>query len=193
MLFGYARVSSRNQNAQRQVDALVEYGVDAKNVFTDKITGTADKRPGLDDMLSRLRPEDTVVVLSFDRLARSLKQLLDLTERFESMGVNFVSLHENIDTTTPQGKLFFQLSSAIAEFQRSIINQAAEEGREAARAAGRNLGGRPRADIAKRDTAVLLYEQGTPVSEIGRATGLSVPTIYRELERRGIPRSRHSG
>ena len=191
MLFGYGRVSTREQNEQRQIDALVGYGVEPKNIFIDKVSGARSKRPALDDMLSRLREGDTVVVLAFDRLARSLKQLLDLSERFDKEGVNFVSLHEQIDTGTPCGKLFFHITSAIAEYQRNIINQAAEEGREAARREGRSLGGRPRADRAKLDAAVTLYIQRTPISGICRATGLSVPTIYRELDRRGVERNRH--
>lgn len=191
MLFGYGRVSTREQNEQRQMDALVEYGIEPRNIFVDKVSGARSDRPALDDMLSRLREGDTVVVLSFDRLARSLKQLLELSELFDKEGVNFVSLHEQIDTGTPQGKLFFHITSAIAEYQRNIINQAAEEGREAARKEGRSLGGRPRADKAKLDAAVTLYIQRTPISGICRATGLSVPTIYRELDRKGIERNRH--
>lgn len=127
-VFGYIRVSTAEQNEARQVEALKAAGVEDKYLFIDKISGVKASRPALDDMLGKLREGDTVAVVSFDRLARSTKQLLSLAEQFEDMGVNLVSLHEQIDTRSAQGKLFFTISAAFAEFERSIIKQRQAEG-----------------------------------------------------------------
>lgn len=178
-VFGYARVSTAEQNEDRQVDALLGAGVDERYLFVEKESGAKRNRPELDRMLGMLREGDAVVVLSFDRLARSTKQLLDLSERFEAMGVNLVSLHEQIDTRTPQGKLFFTVSAAFAEFERSIIRQRQAEGYAAARAAGRKMGRRP-ADVRKVDAAIGLYETGKyTVKEACATAGISESVFYR--------------
>lgn len=188
MLFGYARVSSEGQNESRQVDALLAYGVDPKNVFVDKASGAKGRRPALDDMLSRLRPGDAVVVLSFDRLARSTRQLLDLAGKFEEEGVDLVSLHESIDTSTPQGRLFFTVSSAFAEFERAAIKERQREGIEAAKRRRGKCGGRAPSDPSKLDAAVTLYLAGKTSREVSEATGVSRSVLYRELSKRGVSR-----
>lgn len=183
MRFGYCRVSTREQNLDRQIEALEAEGIEAKNIFTDKISGVKEKRPGLDDMLSRLREGDTVVILSFDRLARSTKQLLEYVERFSEMGVDLISLHERVDTTTPQGKLFFTVSAAFAEFERSIIKQRQAEGIAVAKEQGR-MKGRPKVDPDKLEEAMTLYRSGKySVRKIQTVTGISSATIYRELNK----------
>lgn len=191
MRFGYARVSTVDQNEGRQVEALVAEGIERRNVFIDKVSGARASRPALDDMLSRLRGGDSVTVLSFDRLARSVRQLLALADTFEGMGVDLVSLRERIDTTTPQGRLFFTVAGAIAEFDRAVIRENQAEGIALAKARRGRCGGRPRLDAGRLDAAVALYAEGErPVSEIARVTGVSRSSIYREAARRGVARGR---
>ncbi len=118
-VFGYARVSTEQQNLDRQIDALNRYGVDT--VYMEKMTGTKRERPELNKMPERMTQGDTVVIESLSRLGRSTKDLIGLTELFQSKGVHLVSLKESIDTSTSTGKLLFTLMSAIAQFERDCI------------------------------------------------------------------------
>ena len=115
-VFGYARVSTEQQNLDRQIDALQKYGVDM--IFNEKMTGTKRNRPELSKLLDRMTEGDTIVVESLSRLGRSTKDLIELTELFQNKGVNLVSLKESIDTNTSTGKLLFTLMSSIAQFER---------------------------------------------------------------------------
>ena len=188
MKFGYARVSTTEQNLDRQIDALLAEGIEEKNIFTDKISGVKASREGLDNLLSRLREGDSVTILSFDRLARSTKQLLDYCEQFEAMGVDLISIHENIDTSTPQGKLFFTVSAAFAEFQRTLQRQAQAEGYAAAKAKGKKMG-RPRGDANNLEAAIALYvNSNKSITEIERATGVSRSSLYREVHAQNLNR-----
>ena len=110
------RVSTEQQNLDRQIDALQKYGVDM--IFNEKMTGTKRNRPELSKLLDRMTEGDTIVVESLSRLGRSTKDLIELTELFQNKGVNLVSLKESIDTNTSTGKLLFTLMSAIAQFER---------------------------------------------------------------------------
>jgi DNA invertase Pin-like site-specific DNA recombinase len=178
--FGYARVSTEQQNLDRQLDALQKYGVDL--IFNEKMTGTKRNRPELMKMLDRMTEDDTVVVESLSRLGRSTKDLIELTELFHSKGVNLVSLKEAIDTNTSTGKLLFTLMSAIAQFERDTIADRTREGLKAARARGRT-GGRPKveADVVKK--AVKLYRTGQySIREIQELTGIKKSTLYRYLK-----------
>jgi DNA invertase Pin-like site-specific DNA recombinase len=139
-LIGYARVSTTDQKAELQVDALTAAGCD--RVFTDKASGSLASRLQLDRMLDQLRPGDVVVVWRLDRLGRSLKNLIAMVEDLAERGVGFRSLTESIDTTTANGKLFFSIMGALAEFERELIRERTLAGLEAARARGR-VGGRP--------------------------------------------------
>lgn len=188
--FGYARVSTRHQNEDRQVKALSEYGIREEDIYVDKVSGLKEHRPALDRLLSVLRSGDTVVVSSFDRLARSTKQLLELAERFDKEGVRLVSLKENLDTSTPQGKLFFTISAAFAEFERSIIQERREEGMAIAQEKGVRFG-RPQSSEEKIEAAISLYLDGKlSVSSIAETCGVSRATIYNKLKARGISRDR---
>ena len=178
--FGYARVSTEQQNLDRQLDMLTQYGVDY--IFNEKMTGTKRDRPELNKLLDRLMAGDTVVVESLSRLGRSTKDLIELVELFEKKQVHLVSLKEQIDTSTPAGKLLFTLMSAIAQFERDVIAERTREGLNAARARGR-IGGRPRANEQKVRQAVKLYQTGQySVREIEELTGVKKSTLYRRLD-----------
>lgn len=135
-VFGYARVSTEQQDLDRQLDMLQKYGVDY--IYNEKMTGTKRNRPELEKLLERLTEGDTVVVESLSRLGRSTKDLIWLMETFNTKGVNLVSLKESIDTTTSTGKLLFTLMSALAQFERDVLADRTKEGLAAARARGRN-------------------------------------------------------
>ena len=140
MILGYARVSTKDQNLDGQRDALAAAGVE--RTFADTITGTARSRPELDRMLKELRNGDVVVVTKYDRLARSLKDLLEIVDQIQAEGAGFRSLGEDIDTTSPAGRLVFHVFASIAQFERERIVERTKEGLEAARKRGR-VGGRP--------------------------------------------------
>src|SRR5712691_1409424 len=137
MLIGYARVSTDEQNLDLQRDALLKAGVAAKDIFTDKVTGTQSDRPGLTEALSHLRAGDTLVVWRLDRLGRSLRDLIDRLLDLDQRGIGFKSLTEAIDTTTPGGKLIFHIFGSLAEFERDLIRERTTAGLAAARARGR--------------------------------------------------------
>ena len=179
MVYAYARVSTLDQNLDRQLDMLQQKNVD--QVFTEKMSGTKKNRPELDRMLSQLDEGDTVVVESLSRLGRSTKNLIELVELFQQKGVHLVSLKESVDTSTPSGKLLFTLMSAIAQFEQDTIAERTSEGLKAARARGR-VGGRPRTDDRKLQQARDLYASGSyTIREIEELTGVKKSTLYRNL------------
>ena len=157
MKFGYARVSTKEQSLDRQIDALNGYGVD--RLYLDKVSGAKESRPELDSMLEALRDGDTVIVCSYDRLARSSKQLFDLAERFQQNEISLISIKEGVDTSTPQGRFFFTMCAAMAQFERDLIKERQAEGIAAAKQRGCKFG-RPATDAAKMDTAIKLYQAG---------------------------------
>ncbi len=185
MKIGYARVSREDQNLDLQTDALADAG--AERVFTDKATGANTDRPGLTEMLSHVRKGDTVIVWRLDRLARSLKDLIEIAARLETLEVNLRFLNEGIDTTSISGKLFFQIFGALAEFERNLIRERTQAGLQAARSRGR-VGGRKPVLTAEKKAAIDAMRTnaataGTELtcSEIGRAVGVSERTIRRYL------------
>ena len=190
MKFGYARVSTHDQSLDRQIDALKKAGCKDKSIFTDKMSGTKSKRPGLDALLAQLRENDTVIITKLDRLGRSLRDIINLVNEFQERGVRFVSLHDNIDTSTPSGKFYFHVFAALAEFERDLISDRTKSGLETARKKGR-VGGRPKGLSKKaQDKARLaesLYrEQERSIKEICNHLEISKPTLYRYLRSRGI-------
>ena len=179
MILGYARVSTIDQNLDRQIDALNKFGVDI--LFNEKMSGTKRERPELNKMIERMSEGDTVVIESLSRLGRSTKDLIDLMELFNAKGINLVSLKESIDTSTSTGKLLFTLMSAIAQFERDIISERTMEGLRAARARGRR-GGRPEINEEKIKKAIKLYEtKQYSLKEIQDITGVKKSTLYRRL------------
>lgn len=179
---GYARVSTLDQNLDRQLDLLRAYGVD--KIYTEKMSGTKRDRPELNKLLERMEEGDTVVIESLSRLGRSTKNLIELVELFEKKGVQLVSLKESIDTSTSTGKLLFTIMSALAQFERDVLADRTREGLKAARARG-HFGGRPKADPRKLAQALKLYETGQhSVREIEELTGIKKSTLYRGLKGR---------
>jgi DNA invertase Pin-like site-specific DNA recombinase len=179
MKLGYCRVSTESQCLDRQIDELERYGVD--RLYQEKMSGSKADRPELMKLMESLRVGDTVVVDALSRLGRSTKDLLELLERFAGMGVQFVSLHEQIDTTTPTGKLLLTVLVALSEFERGIIIERTRQGLEAARARGR-VGGRKPLDQRKVDQAIRLYmSKNHSLREIKELTGVSPSTLYRRM------------
>ena len=185
MLVGYARVSTQDQNPELQLDALK--GAGCERVFEEKASGAKRDRPDLAAALSFMRSGDTLVVWKLDRLARSLKQLMETVEDLSARGIGFRSLTEAIDTTTSGGRLVFHIFGALAEFERGIIRERTTAGLDAARARGR-VGGRPKA-LTSDDLAVArtLLKDGTlTIAQVAERLGVASSTLYAHLPR---PRS----
>ncbi len=174
MLIGYVRVSKDAQTTALQVDAMKKAGVE--KVFTEKESGAKDDRPVFLEMLAFARPGDTIVVWRLDRLGRSLKTLMKtVLEDLQANGIDFRSLTENIDTSTPSGKFTFHLFGALAEMERDIIRERTSAGLEAARARGHN-GGRPSLDIPAKKLAnarKFYAQKEMPVKDIMEYIGIS--------------------
>lgn len=178
MIIGYARVSKDDQNLDAQTDALTAAG--AGKVFADKISGSKRVRPELDRMLEQLRDGDIVTVTKYDRLARSLKDLLEIVETIGAHGAGFRSLAEDIDTTTPAGRLTFHVFASIAQFERERISERTREGLASARKHGR-IGGRPPAltAVQKIEVQRMRDQERRPVPEIARLFKVSERTVRR--------------
>ena len=180
MIYGYARVSTLDQNLDRQKDALKKYGVD--RLFCEKISGAKKSRPELDRMLSLLESGDSVVIESLSRLRRSVKNLSELMEMFNEKEIRLISLKESIDTTSATGRLLFTIISSLAAFERETLIERTNEGLADARARGR-LGGRPKTNESTLKKAVSLYRTGEySLADITALTGVSKSTLYRALK-----------
>lgn len=182
MLIGYARVSTQEQNLELQINALQAAG--CKKIFTEKASGAQRDRPELKAALEYMRAneDDTLVVWKLDRLARSLRQLIDTIEELEKKGIGFKSLTENIDTTTSGGRLVFHIFGALAEFERILIKERTIAGLKAAKAMGKK-GGRPQALEAEdlRDAKALLRNKKITVKEVAKRLKVDPSTLYRYL------------
>lgn len=180
MLIGYARVSTAEQSVGLQLDALNGAGVE--RVFVDEgISGSVSSRPELDKCLAHLRPGDTLVVWRLDRLARSLRNLLELVESLSARGVHLRSLTESIDTSSASGRLILSVFGALAEFERSLIIERTQAGLTAARLRGARIG-RPMAmTTGQIEQAKTLVGAGHRVSEVARTLGVGRSTLYRVL------------
>ncbi|MET7466228.1 recombinase family protein [Nonomuraea sp. NPDC005501] len=177
-LVGYARVSTAGQLLDRQMTALTTAG--CIRIFADKKSGKTAEREELWKALDYLRPGNTLVVPSLDRLGRSLQDLISIVASLRKRGIGFRSLHEALDTTTPGGRLVFHVFAALAEFIRELIVEGTREGLEAARARGQRLG-RPPAMTPEqiRHARDLLTRPENTVSSIARLLGVSRSTIYK--------------
>ncbi len=180
MLIGYARVSTQDQNPEMQLDALRASG--CERVFTEKASGAQRDRPELKAAIDYMREGDTFVVWRLDRLARSLKQLIETVNSLAQRGIGLRSLTESIDTSTSGGKLILHTFGVLAEFERSVIRERTSAGLQAARDRGR-LGGRP-ASLSGRDLAAakaMLADPDITVGEVARRFKVALSTLYRHL------------
>lgn len=180
MNIGYARVSTKDQNLDSQIEILNQHN--CEEIYKEKVSGKDTVRPQLLKLMDMLRAGDTVTVTKLDRLARSLKDLISLVDQIHSKKANFVSVTDKIDTSSPSGKFFFHVFGAIAEFERDMIRERTLVGLNSARAKG-NVGGRPKGlppeDLGK---ALLVKEKsdaGVPMTHIAKMLKVSRSTAYR--------------
>jgi DNA invertase Pin-like site-specific DNA recombinase len=176
---GYARVSSIGQNLDSQMDSLTQAG--CIKIFTDKLTGSRMDRPGWEDLLKYIRPDDILVVTELSRMTRSLLHLLETAKILEQRQIHLLSLRENIDTTTATGRCFLSMMGAIHQMERELRAERATAGRASAKARGRT-GGRPRTDVAKLENARILYENsGKTAAEVCEVVGIGRRVFFAYL------------
>lgn len=188
MKIGYARVSTRDQSLQYQVDALKSAG--CEKIYQEVASGAKTARIVLDDLMNNLRKGDTLVIWKLDRLGRNLVHLRQIVEDLKTKEIDFLSLSENLDTTSAQGMLFFNFFGMIAEFERGITIERVNAGLKAARARGR-LGGRPKGlpEYAKNTAKIaeVLYRTGDiSIREILKQLKIAPSTLYRYLRHQGV-------
>jgi DNA invertase Pin-like site-specific DNA recombinase len=191
MLIGYARVSKadNSQVLDLQIDALTNVGVNEENIYTDKISGAKDERPGLENCLKALRQDDVLVVYKLDRLGRNLKHLIQTVEDLTKRKIGFKVLSGqgvNIDTTTPAGKMIFSIFGALAEFERELIIERTKAGLQAARARGR-VGGR-KFNLTKAQVRLAeasMKNRDTSVAELCKELKITRATLYKYISPEG--------
>ena len=189
MQIGYARVSTKEQSFDLQIDALRSAG--CKKIYREVVSGAKAERPVLNGLLQELRAGDVLVIWKLDRLGRSIRHLVELAGTLLEQDIGLKSLNDPIDTTTSQGRLVFNLFASLAEFERDLVRERTQAGLTAARARGRK-GGRPKGlpPQAQRTAcaAETLYrEQRLSVREIAEELGISKSTLYEYLRHRGVP------
>jgi len=173
---GYARVSTKDQNLNSQIDTLNEYG--CERIFYEKVSGRKYNRTELDKCLDYLREGDTLVITKLDRLGRTTKQLIELAQYLEENEIDLEIIDMNINTKDAMGKMFFTMMGAFAELEANLLSERTKKGLASARSRGR-MGGRPRLAKDKRETVISLYESKKyTINEIIRMTGVSKSTIY---------------
>lgn len=187
MLFGYARVSTKEQNLDFQIDALKKAG--CNEIYQEKISGSKIDRPELEKLLAQLRTGDTLIVYSIDRLGRTVKQLIQLFADFKQKGVNLKSLTEGVfDTTSPMGEVVFQIMAILKGLEVNILRERTIKGLEAARARGRN-GGRKEGSYNKvaAAAAATMYQRGDKIADILKTLHIkSKSTLYEYLKKENV-------
>jgi len=185
MIIGYARVSTQDQNPEFQVDALERAG--CEQIFQEKLTGRLRERPELSQCLRTLRKGDVLVVWKLDRLARSLKDLVEIVQELNDREIGFKSLTEAIDTTSSGGRLVFHIFGALAEFEHDLIRERTIAGLQAARARGRKGGRRPAmSDSDIRKAAAMLSDPQITKTEVASHFGVTRTTLNASLKRIGL-------
>ena len=188
-VYGYQRISTNHrQELLRQETQLLEKGVAKENIYSDIESGRKENRNGLNKVLSLLKEGDTLIVCEFSRISRSVQQLIAIAEDLSKRNVNFISLKENIDTSTAEGKFFYTIIAAFAAFEVDMIRQRTKQGLEAARKKGR-VGGRPATDKDKLATAAKLYSANEmSIKAICETVGVSKSVLYAYLKENNIER-----
>jgi DNA invertase Pin-like site-specific DNA recombinase len=188
MRIGYGRVSTTDQHPEAQWDALEAAGCD--KIFVDKLSGKLASRPELDKALMVAREDDHLVITKLDRLGRSLRNLMDVSDLLKDRAVHLEVLDQGIDTSTPVGQMFFHILGAVAEFEHALIVERTTQGLDAARARGRVGGQKPKLRPRQVKLAQQMYDEvGSDgkrkytVQQIADEFGVSRPTIYRHLEK----------
>lgn len=187
MKIGYARISTQDQSADLQDDALKAAG--CEKIFHDTASGAKSERQGLAEAVEFIRAGDTLIVWKLDRLGRSLKHLIEIVNQLHEKGAGFASLQENIDTTTSGGKLIFHVFGALAEFERELIRERTQAGLKAARARGRTGGRKPKLTPKQIEMAkAMVNDPNIPISAICETFKISKPTLYRYVPAPGKKR-----
>lgn len=180
MKFGYARVSTSDQNASLQRDALKAAG--CGKIIVDQISGAATKRPKLDKLVKSLNAGDVLTVWRLDRVGRSLPHLLTFVRELQDRDIGFQSLHETIDTTSANGKLMFHVFAALIEFERDLLIERTQAGLEAARKRGVRIGRPPALTPVQTKHARTLINAGERPAAVARSLGVNRSTLYRALK-----------
>jgi DNA invertase Pin-like site-specific DNA recombinase len=179
-ILGYARVSTDEQNLDLQRDALKKAG--CARIYHDQgISGTSRQRPGLDEVMSALKPGDVLAVWKLDRLGRSLAHLIELIRQLGERGCHFKSISEGMDTSTSAGRLLFHVVGSLAEFERSLIIERTKAGLLSARARGQVLGRKPSLSRNQLRSARTLIEAGGSPTSVAREMKVGRSTLYRAL------------
>ena len=181
MLVGYARVSTQGQSLDRQIDALVEAGVDSRNIYQEKASGKRRDRPELARMLDELQKGDIVVVAETTRVSRSTKDLLELIDAIRSKGAEIRSLSEPwLDTTdaSPMAEFIRTVMAGFSQLERQMTSERVKDGLKAAKARGRS-GGRPSKTNEHAEAVMMLYNGGMHISDIAKHEGISRTTVYK--------------
>lgn len=183
-LIGYARVSTEEQSLNLQLDALRKAGVEDHNLHTEKCSGVAKRRPGLEDAAADARPGDVFVVWKLDRVGRNLLDLLQFIKGLTDRGIGFRSLTEGIDTTTPAGVLILHVMGALAQFERDLIVQRTKAGTAAHRARGGTFGPARRLTNAQHRQMIELHKKGLSLEQIGKRFKVHKMTAWAYVMRR---------
>ena len=183
-VLGYARVSTDNQNLDRQIDALAKAGVSRKHIYCEKMTGTKSDRPELNRLIHDLETGDTVITADLTRISRSTKDLLEIVDKIKNKGAYIKSLKDTwLDTTSsnPYNDFLLTVMSGLSQLERDLISQRTKEGLVSAKARGRN-GGRPSKQNEKAEMVMALYDSGMKIADIVRNTELSRSTVNRIIK-----------
>lgn len=191
MKIGYARVSTREQNLELQIESLKDAG--CTQLFAEKISGKIGDRPELNKCLEYLRNGDTLVVYKLDRLGRSLKNIVTLLDKLKNEGIGFVSIQDNITTEGAMGELMTNIIAAFAQFEADIIVERCQEGRRVAKARGTKFGRPPgynKENAEKVEQCAMLYNSGVSIVDIKKLLHIENETIYRYLKKSGTALNR---
>lgn len=189
-VYAYCRVSSCSQSLSSQIDDIKKYGVEPDNIYKDVVSGVKETKKNFDKLMSVLEEGDTLVISRWDRISRSLQQLLTIVNDLTERGINLVSIHEKLDFSTPEGKLMLGMFGLMGEYFRNLQKIRQAEGIEACRARGKSVGGRPSLPKEKLDLAIDLYmKKEMTTQEIVNTVGISRSALYKEINARNIVRN----